>query len=48
MLVSEDLTLVYETGFNPKTAWTHYTVPLSADGGWLKQETGEAPTPADM
>jgi hypothetical protein len=34
VLVSDDITLTYDTERNPSTDWTHYRVALRADGGW--------------
>ncbi|MBX3051421.1 MAG: hypothetical protein KF753_08115 [Caldilineaceae bacterium] len=28
--------LIYNTAFNPRKRWTEYSIPLSADAGWMK------------
>jgi hypothetical protein len=48
ILVGPSVTLVYDMPQNPGTVWTPFSVPLTADSGWVKHGTSTAPTEAEM
>jgi hypothetical protein len=49
ILESGDLSLVYSLPKHPDTAWTKFSVVLSADTGWKKNsEKGDSPTDQDF